>query len=116
MLNPRHTSMAAALSAALALGAVTAPATASDTVRPNSFWWPEQLDLGPLRDHDRASNPYGEDFDYAAEFAQLDLAALKADLREVMTTSQGLVAGRLGPLRAAVHPHGLAQRRHLPHL
>ena len=54
MLNSRHTSVAAALAAALALGAVTAPATAGDTVRPNSFWWPEQLDLGPLRDHDRA--------------------------------------------------------------
>ena len=111
MLNSRHTSVAAALVAALALGAVTAPATAGDTVRPNSFWWPEQLDLGPLRDHDRASNPYGEDFDYAAEFAQLDLAALKADLREVMTTSQDWWPadwGHYGPLfiRMAWHSAG----------
>jgi catalase-peroxidase len=56
--------------------------------RPNQFWWPDMLDLSPLRDHDSSSNPYGEDFDYAEAFASLDYDALKADLRALMTDSQ----------------------------
>ena len=67
----------------------------------NAFWWPEQLDLSPLRQHAPQSNPYGEDFDYAAEFASLDYAALKADLKELMTTSQDWWPadwGHYGPL------------------
>ena len=43
--------------------------------KPNQFWWPEQLDLSPLRQHDAASNPYGEEFNYAEEFKKLDLEA-----------------------------------------
>ena len=35
----------------------------------NQYWWPDQLDLSALRDHDARSNPMGEEFDYAAEFA-----------------------------------------------
>jgi catalase-peroxidase len=69
--------------------------------RPNQFWWPEMLDLSPLRDHDPSSNPYGEDFDYAAAFASLDFDALKADLRELMTDSQDWWPadwGHYGPL------------------
>ena len=37
----------------------------SGKAKPNSFWWPDQVDLGPLRDHDNKSSPYGENFDYA---------------------------------------------------
>ncbi|MGK7296784.1 MAG: catalase/peroxidase HPI [Candidatus Wenzhouxiangella sp. M2_3B_020] len=69
--------------------------------KPLDFWWPDRLDLTPLRDHDVSSNPYGEDFDYAEEFASLDFDALKADLREVMTTSQDWWPadwGHYGPL------------------
>ena len=69
--------------------------------KPLDFWWPDRLDLNPLRDHDVSSNPYGEDFDYAEEFASLDFEALKADLREVMTTSQDWWPadwGHYGPL------------------
>lgn len=54
----------------------------------NQFWWPDQLDLSALRDHDTRSNPYGEDFDYAEEFGKLDLAAVKKDIDSVLTTSQ----------------------------
>ena len=54
-------------------------AVAQAEPKPNSFWWPEQLDLSPLRDHDASSNPYGEDFDYAEAFAKLDVDAVKAD-------------------------------------
>ena len=46
--------------------------------RSNQFWWPDQLDLSSLRDHDSRSNPYGSEFDYAAAFAKLDLDAVKA--------------------------------------
>jgi catalase-peroxidase len=55
---------------------------------PNSFWWPDQLDLGPLRDHDARSNPYGDDFDYAKAFKSVDLKMLKADIEKALTTSQ----------------------------
>ena len=41
----------------------------------NQFWWPDQLDLSSLRDHDLRSNPYGPDFNYADHFSKLDLAA-----------------------------------------
>ncbi len=54
----------------------------------NQFWWPDQLDLSPLRDHDLRSNPYGEDFNYAEAFATLDLAAVKQDIDALLTDSQ----------------------------
>jgi catalase-peroxidase len=54
----------------------------------NQFWWPDQLDLSALRSHDARSNPYGDDFDYAAEFAKLDLAAVKKDIDATLTNSQ----------------------------
>jgi catalase-peroxidase len=54
----------------------------------NQFWWPDQLDLSPLRDHDARSNPLGEDFDYAAAFKTLDLDAVKKDIDKTLTTSQ----------------------------
>ena len=54
----------------------------------NRDWWPQQLNLGILHQHAPASNPLGADFDYAAEFKKLDLAAVKKDLTALMTTSQ----------------------------
>lgn len=54
----------------------------------NQFWWPDQLDLSALRDHDGRSNPYGSDFDYGKAFNALDLKAVKADIDKLMTTSQ----------------------------
>ncbi|MCG6869116.1 MAG: catalase/peroxidase HPI [Gammaproteobacteria bacterium] len=60
----------------------------SGKAKPNTFWWPDQVDLGPLRDHDKNSNPYGDDFDYATAFASVDLKALKADIEKALTTSQ----------------------------
>lgn len=52
------------------------------------FWWPDHLDLTPLRQHDTRSNPLGADFDYAKAFAALDLKALKEDIKRTLTTSQ----------------------------
>ena len=60
----------------------------SGKAKSNSFWWPDQVDLGSLRDHDNISNPYGDDFDYAKAFNSVDLKALKADIEKVLTTSQ----------------------------
>jgi len=54
----------------------------------NQFWWPEQLNLSTLRDHDASANPLGEDFDYAQAFNTLDLAAVKADINVLLTTPQ----------------------------
>lgn len=56
--------------------------------RANRDWWPNQLNLGILHQHAPASNPLGDDFDYAEAFRQLDLAAVKKDLYALMTTSQ----------------------------
>ncbi|MBO9677976.1 MAG: catalase/peroxidase HPI [Acidovorax sp.] len=54
----------------------------------NRDWWPNQLNLGILHQHAPASNPLGADFDYAEAFKGLDYAALKADLKALMTDSQ----------------------------
>jgi catalase-peroxidase len=54
----------------------------------NRDWWPNQLNLRILRQHSSKSDPMGERFDYAREFAKLDLAALKKDLRALMTDSK----------------------------
>jgi catalase-peroxidase len=77
----------------------------------NQFWWPEQLDLSPLRQQSPAANPLGANFDYAAEFAKLDLNALKQDLTKLMTTSQAWWPadyGHYGPffIRMAWHSAG----------
>ena len=77
----------------------------------NQHWWPDQLNLRSLAKNSPLIDPMGKDFDYAAEFATLDLAALKADIVEVMTTSQDWWPadyGHYGPLfiRMAWHSAG----------
>ncbi len=79
--------------------------------RPNQFWWPEQLNLAPLRAHDASSNPYGEGFNYAKEFKSLDLDAVKKDINDALTTSQDWWPadyGNYGPffIRMAWHSAG----------
>ena len=54
----------------------------------NKDWWPNQLNLNILHQHDNKSNPLGEDFDYRKEFEKLDYRALKKDLNDLMTDSQ----------------------------
>lgn len=88
-----------------------ASAVAPGEAKPNEFWWPERLDLRPLRQHSSESNPYGEDYDYAEEFKKVDLEALKKDIKEVMTTSQDWWPadyGHYGPffIRMAWHASG----------
>ena len=67
----------------------------------NQQWWPEQLNLRPLNKNSPLIDPTDDGFDYAAEFESLDLAAVKADLAEVMTASQDWWPadfGHYGPL------------------
>ena len=69
-------------------GAIGTGQVKAGAAKANSFWWPDQLNLAPLRDHDSRSNPFGEDFDYAKAFASLDMAAVKKDIDTLLTTSQ----------------------------
>ena len=76
-----------------------------------SEWWPNQLKLGLLHQHNVKSNPMGEDFDYAAAFKTLNLEAVKQDLRDLMTDSQDWWPadfGHYGPffVRMAWHSAG----------
>ncbi|MBL4687369.1 MAG: catalase/peroxidase HPI [Nannocystaceae bacterium] len=79
--------------------------------KPNAAWWPDSLNLDPLRRNEARSNPLGDDFDYAKEFATLDLDAVKKDISKVLTTSQDWWPadyGNYGPLfiRMAWHSAG----------
>jgi catalase-peroxidase len=77
----------------------------------NVEWWPERLNLKILAKNPAVANPLGEDFDYAEAFKSLDLAAVKQDIAEVLTTSQDWWPadfGNYGPLmiRMAWHSAG----------
>ena len=62
--------------------------TTNNTGTTNQDWWPNQLNLNILRQHDQKSNPMGSDFNYSRSFEQLDYDALKKDLHALMTDSQ----------------------------
>ncbi|MEH6585706.1 MAG: catalase/peroxidase HPI [Halioglobus sp.] len=124
-------SLAGAL--ALPLGLTSALATAADTsskpagakgsgqlvpeqAKSNQFWWPQQLDLSPLRDHDSRSNPLGDSFNYAKAFNALDLGELKADVNAVLTDSQDWWPadwGNYGPLFIRLSWHSAGTYRTL---
>jgi catalase-peroxidase len=85
--------------------------TAAAGVQSNRDWWPNQINLKILHQHSPLSNPMGEKFDYAKEFKNLDLPALKKDLYALMTNSQSWWPadyGHYGPLfiRMAWHSAG----------
>ncbi len=89
----------------------SSPALADGMARSNQFWWPEQIDLSPLRDHGIESNPLGADFNYAEAFLTLDLDEVKADIEAVLTDSQDWWPadyGHYGPfmIRMAWHSAG----------
>jgi len=98
----------------LAVLAVTlSPLTSAALAAPmsNRDWWPETLNLQPLRQHAAESDPMGHDFNYAEAFKTLDLEALKKDIAAVLTTSQDWWPadyGHYGPffIRMAWHSAG----------
>ena len=109
----RHSIVSMVASAALVAAAAVhaAPAEMAGSAASNKFWWPEKLDLRPLRQHGEASNPMGEEFNYAEEFKKLDLNAVKKDIEALMTKSQPWWPadyGHYGPffIRMAWHSAG----------
>ncbi|ALU72655.1 hydroperoxidase [Rhodococcus erythropolis R138] len=68
--------------------AIPSPTPTGNRPRTNRDWWPNQPDLSVLHSHSSKSNPMGADFDYAQEFAKLDVEALKRDVIALMTASQ----------------------------
>ncbi|OKI50902.1 catalase/peroxidase HPI [Streptomyces sp. MJM1172] len=81
--------------------AIPSPTPSPARPQTNRDWWPNQLDLQVLHQHSPMADPMGADFDYAQEFAGLDVEALKRDVFEVMTTSQDWWPadyGHYGPL------------------
>lgn len=97
-------------------GAIGSGQVKAGEAKSNQFWWPDELDLSALRDHDARSNPYGDDFDYAKAFAELDMTAVKAELNELMTTSQDWWPsdfGNYGPLFIRMSWHSAGTYRTL---
>ncbi len=100
-----------ALALSISIAVHSGAALADTNVTTNNFWWPDQLDLSALRQHGVESNPMGENFNYAEEFKKLDLNAVKADIKTLMTTSQDWWPsdyGHYGPffIRMAWHSAG----------
>jgi len=100
-----------ALLACLILPFGASLAFADSKPKTTQFWWPELLDLTPLRQHAAESNPLGEEFNYADGFNSIDLKALKQEIEAVMTTSQPWWPadyGHYGPffIRMAWHSSG----------
>lgn len=99
----------------IAIGVVTARGVrAEDEAKPNSFWWPNELDLSQLRRNSTESNPLGRDFDYAKAFLSLDLKAVKADIKTTLTTSQDWWPadyGNYGPFFIRMAWHGAGTYR-----
>ena len=101
-----------AISVAISTMVMSSTALAENGAKTNQFWWPEKLNLSPLRQHGVESNPYGEQFNYAEEFAKLDLTQLKKDIQTTLTDSKTWWPadwGHYGPLmiRMAWHSAGV---------
>jgi catalase-peroxidase len=80
----------------------------------NRGWWPDRLNLKILAKNPAEANPMGDSFDYAAEFESLDLDAVKADIAELLTTSQDWWPadfGHYGPLMIRMAWHGAGTYR-----
>ena len=91
--------------------AATCPVVHSTDGTTNRDWWPNHLDVGVLHTNSPQGDPLGAGFDYAKAFSTLDLAAVKSDIGQVMTTSQDWWPadyGHYGPLfiRMAWHSAG----------
>ncbi len=110
-MKKQKRSLVSAVAMALSLTAASSGVSAMSEAKTTQFWWPEAINLSPLRQHAPQSNPYGDDFDYAAEFSKLDLDAVKSDIEALLTQSQDWWPadyGHYGPffIRMAWHSAG----------
>ncbi|OIM98237.1 catalase/peroxidase HPI [Idiomarina sp. MD25a] len=86
----------------------------TEQAKENSFWWPNKLNLEPLRQHSPESNPLDADFDYAKAFNSLDLEAVKKDIEALMTSDQDWWPadyGHYGPFFIRMAWHGAGTYR-----
>lgn len=109
--NKPSTCLISAVSLAIASMCISQSALANGMPKTNTFWWPEQLNLQPLRQNDAKSNPLGGDFNYAEAFKTLNLANVKSDIKALLTSSQDWWPadyGHYGPffVRMAWHSTG----------
>ncbi len=103
---------ASKIAVAIAIAVSSQTAFSDNSLKSPKFWWPDQLNLSPLRQHAAESNPLGADFNYAKAFKTLDLAKVKQDIKKVLTTSQDWWPadyGNYGPffIRMAWHSAGV---------
>ncbi len=104
----------AALAVAVSPALLSTPGFANSEAMTNADWWPNKLDLAPLRQHNPASNPMDADFDYAKAFESLDLDAVKTDIKAALTTSQPWWPadyGNYGPFFVRMAWHGAGTYR-----
>ena len=111
-MNTKQIFLVSALATAIASALIAQPALAEAPPTLNSFWWPEQLNLQPLRQHSAESNPLGQAFNYAEQFKTLDLKSVKKDIASILHTSQAWWPadyGNYGPffIRMAWHSAGV---------
>ncbi|WP_462156283.1 catalase/peroxidase HPI [Pseudoalteromonas piscicida] len=111
-MNRKSRTMLSAVALAVTTTLSAPSFAAMSEAKTNQFWWPEQLNLSPLRQHSPESNPYGANFDYAAEFNKLDLKQVKKDIEQTLTDSQDWWPadwGHYGPfmIRMAWHSAGV---------
>ena len=96
-MKKQKRSLVSAVAMALSLTAASSGVSAMSEAKTTQFWWPEAINLSPLRQHAPQSNPYGDDFDYAAEFAKLDLDAVKSDIEALLSLQDGNVGNSVIP-------------------
>ena len=99
---------------AVAASAFAGVASADGPPQTTQYWWPDHLDLAPLRQHAAESDPLGDGFDYARAFNSLDLNAVKQDIKKVLTTSQDWWPadyGNYGPFFIRMAWHGAGTYR-----
>jgi catalase-peroxidase len=111
-MKTKHIFQTSALAVAILTVLTTTPVLAESQPTTNSYWWPEQLDLKPLRQHSNESNPLGKTYNYAEQFKTLDLKSVKKDIEGVLHTSQPWWPadyGNYGPffIRMAWHSAGV---------
>lgn len=111
-MNTKQSFLISALAVAVSAVLTVNPVQADTQPTTNDFWWPEQLDLKPLRQFSAESNPMGKTFNYAEQFKTLDLKAVKKDIATILKTSQPWWPadyGNYGPffIRMAWHSAGV---------